>query len=171
MLVISSRHPTIKIHTPQVMNGASEVRPVDSVKDLGVVFDSGMTMDGHISPVCRSVGFYIRNVGKIRRYLTSEACEWVFHALVTCRLDLNNALLMGLRQRLVTRIQRCQNIAARIVTCQKTSHITPILMELHWLPVEFRVQYKVLFMFSALNGPSLGYLAKHAGASRANPLS
>ena len=64
-------------------------------------------------------------------------------------------------QRLVARIQRCQNIAARIVTCQKkTCHITPILMELHWLPVEFRIQYKVLLhVFRPLNGLSPGYLA------------
>ena len=123
------------------MIGASEVLPVDSVKDLGVVFDSGMTMEGHISAVCRSARFHLRNIGKVRRYLTAEACERMVYALVTCRLDLNNAPLVGLPQCLVTRIQRCQNIAARIVTCQKrTRHITPILMELHWLRVEFRIQ-------------------------------
>ena len=53
-LVIGSRRQTIKIHIPQVMIGASEVRPVDSVRDLRVVFDSGMIMEGHISAVCRS---------------------------------------------------------------------------------------------------------------------
>ena len=67
----------------------------------------------------------------------------------------------GLPQRLVARIQRCQNIAARIVTCQKkTCHIKAILTELHWLPVEFRIQYKVLLhVFRALNALSPGYLA------------
>ena len=160
VLVIGSRLQTIKIHIPQVMIGASEVRPVDSVKDLGVVFDSRMIMDGHISAVCRSARFHLRNIGKVRRYLTAAVCETVVHALVTCRLDLNNVLLVGLPQRLVARIQRCQNIAARIVTCQKTCHITPILMELHWLPVEFRIQCKILLhVFRALNGLSPGYLA------------
>ena len=68
---------------------------------------------------------------------------------------------MGSSQHLVTRIQCCQNIAADIVTCQKkTCHITPILMELHWLPVEFRIQYKVLLhVFRVLNSLSPGYLA------------
>ena len=159
--MIGSRLQMIKYHIPQVMIGASEVSPVDSVKDLGVVFDSGMTMEGHISAVCRSAGFYLRNIGKVQRYLTAAACERVVHALVTCRLDLNNALLVGLPQHLVARIQRCQNITALIVTCQKkTCHITPILMELHWLPVEFQIQYKVLLhVFRALNGLSPGYLA------------
>ena len=161
MLVIGSRHQTIKIHIPQVMIGASEVHPVDSVRDLGVVFDSGMIMEGHISAVCSSARFHLRNIGKVRRYLTAEACERVVHVLVTCRLDLNNALLVGLPQRLVTRIQRCQNIVAHIVTCRKrTCHITPILMELHWLPVEFRIQCKVvLHVYRPLNALSPGYLA------------
>ena len=83
------------------------------------------------------------------------------HGLVTCRLELNNVLLVGLPQRLVARIQRCQNIAALIFTCQKrTCHITPILMELRWPPVEFRIQYKVLLhVYRALKGLFPGYLA------------
>ena len=95
------------------------------------------------------------------RYLTAAACERVVHTLMTCRLDLNNALLVGLPQRLIARIQRCQNIAAHIVTCQKkTCHITAILMELHRLPAEFRKQYRVLLHVSrALNSLSSGYLA------------
>ena len=85
----------------------------------------------------------------------------VVHGLVTCRLELSNALLVGLPQRLVARIQLCQNISARIATCQKrTCHITPILMELHWLLVEFRIQYKVLLhVYRVLNSLSPGYLA------------
>ena len=92
---------------------------------------------------------------------TAEACERVVHALVTCRLDLNNALLVGLPQRLVARIQHCQNIATCTVTCwKKTCRITAILKVLHWLPVEFRIQYKVLLhVYCTLNGLSPGYLA------------
>ena len=59
------------------------------------------------------------------------------------RLDLNNTLLVGLPQCLIAKIQRCQNTAAGIVTCQ-TCHITPILRELDRLPVRYRIHYKVL---------------------------
>ena len=75
------------------------------------------------------------------------------HALESCRLDLHNALLLGLSQRPVVKIQRFQNTEAHIFTCQKkTWHITLILRELHWLPVRYRIQYKVpLQVYRALN--------------------
>ncbi len=47
-----------------------------------------------------------------------------------------------------------QNAAARLLTnTRKREHITPILYSLHWLPVSFRVDFKiVLFVFKALSG-------------------
>ncbi len=128
MLVIGSRHHAGKVHVPRVMVGDSAVHPADSVRDLGAIFDSKMTMDAHVTAVCRSARFHLRNIGKVRRYLTVGACERVIHALVTCRLDINNALLVGLPQHLIGKIQRCQNVAARIVICQRRScHITQTL--------------------------------------------
>ena len=102
---------------PHVMVGDSVVRPADSVNYLGAVFDSRMTMEAHVTAVCRSARFHLRNFGKIRCYVTAEACQRLLYALVSCRLDLNNALLVGLLQCLVAKIQRCQNITSRIVTC------------------------------------------------------
>ena len=119
-------------------------------------------MEAHVSAVCRSARFHLRNIGKIRRFLTADACEKVVHALVTCRLDLNNALLSGLPQCLLARVQRCQNVAARIVTCRKqTCHITPVRVprELHWLPVTHRVQFKILLhVYRALNDIAPAYI-------------
>jgi len=161
VLVVGSRCRVAKIKVPHVMVGDSAVHPVDSVRDLGAVFDTEMTMEAHVTAVCRSARFHLRNIGKVRRYLTSDTCQRVIHALVSCRLDINNALLVGLPQRLISKIQRCQNVAARIVACQRQScHITPVLMELHWLPVVYRIQYKVLLhVYRALNGLSPEYLA------------
>ena len=54
----------------------------------------------------------------------------------------------------------CSNSAARIVT--KTAprgHITPVLKELHWLPVDRRIEYKILlYAYKALNGLAPEYL-------------
>jgi len=71
---------------------------------------------------------------------------------VTSRLDYGNALLYGLPASAIQRLQRIQNTAARVVTRRKKhDHITPTLETLHWLPVHYRVQYKILlYVFKAL---------------------
>ena len=51
-------------------------------------------------------------------------------------------------------------MAAKILTLrQKYEHITPILQELHWLPVEHRITYKILLTtHCALNGKAPQYI-------------
>ena len=71
-----------------------------------------------------------------------------------------NALLIGLPNYLIDKLQRVQNCAARIVTgVRKSDHITPILKHLHWLPVKYRIQYKILLLtFKCLSGTAPKYL-------------
>ncbi len=75
-------------------------------------------------------------------------------------MDLNNALLAGMPGDTVAKLQKCQNIAARVVTRTRIrDHITLILMNLHWLPVEQRIQYKPLIqVYKALNGLAPEYI-------------
>ena len=83
------------------------------------------------------------------------------HAFVTCRLDNSNSLLHGLPKHLVQRRQLAQNCAARLIFCgRKHDHVTPLLRELHWLPVEQRIIFKILFFtFKALNNLFPGYIS------------
>ncbi len=61
---------------------------------------------------------------------------------------------MGIEQSALNRLQLVQNAAARLLTgTKKCEHITPVLSALHWLPVRFRIDLKILlFVFKALNG-------------------
>ena len=70
------------------------------------------------------------------------------------RIDFCNSILYGLPDMQINKFQRIQNSAARLVThAQKHDHITPILYELHWLPIKVRVQYKILSLtFLCLQG-------------------
>jgi len=70
--------------------------------------------------------------------------ETVVHAFIASRLDYCNALLYGVSDRLMCRLQSVQNAAARLVTGARwCDHITPILRQLHWLPVRQRVLFKI----------------------------
>jgi hypothetical protein len=119
--------------------------PATHVKNLGVFLDSSLTMEKQINAISRACYQQIRNIGKIRKNITTEACKTLVQATITSRLDYANVLLYGLPKCLLGRLQRVQNSAARLISrSRKHDHITPVLINLHWLPVEFRVQYKVL---------------------------
>ena len=84
------------------------------------------------------------------------------HAFFTSRIDSCNALLFGLPNFLIQRSQYVLNSAARvIVRSRKFDHIAPLLIELHWLPVEQRIIFKIsLFTFKVINSLAPSYLSK-----------
>ena len=80
------------------------------------------------------------SIGKIRKYLDKPTTEKMINSAVTSHLDYCNSLLYGINGYLVSQLQHCQNNAARIVSLRrKYDHITPVLKNLHWLPVEHRI--------------------------------
>ena len=87
--------------------------------------------------------------------------EMVLHAFVTSRIDYGNGLLYGLPDCEITKLQRVQNAAARLLTSScKYDHITPVLQELYWLPVRYRIHFKILLLtFKALNGMVPAYIS------------
>ena len=71
--------------------------------------------------------FSLRNIAKIRKYLTGDSAKCVVHALITSKLDNCNALSYGLPQQLLFKLQSVQNSAARVVTrTRKYDHITRV---------------------------------------------
>ena len=84
------------------------------------------------------------------------------HALVTPRLDHCNSLLYGLPDYLNQRLQYVMNAAAKVITCKrKSDHVTPLLIELHWLPVRQHIVFKILlYTFKALHGATPTYLTE-----------
>ena len=133
--------------------GDCTISPVSSVRNLGIIMDSGLTLVKQVNSISKSCFFQIRKIGQIRRYITKDACRSLVQALVTSRLDYGNGLLHGLPQTIINRLQRVQNTAARLISkTKKRDHITPVLRELHWLPVMYRPRYKILtYVYKALN--------------------
>ena len=118
-----------------------------TVRDIGVFLDSGMDMSAQVSRMCQSAYFQLHNIAKIRHCLTVNACKTIVHALVTSKLDYGNAVLFGINERLINKLQITQNSAARLIMRQRRrDHITPVLIALHWLPIRYRILYKVLVL-------------------------
>ena len=158
-LIISSPRSSVQLDL-NVTIGQSVISPSNSCRNLGVMFDRHVKMNVQISSMCRSIHFHLRNIGSIRSVLTDDALAQLVHALVTSRLDYCNALLYGLPDTQLGRLQRMQNIACRIVSRQpKTRHVSPLMKKLHWLPVDQRIIYKILLLtYKALNDLAPEYL-------------
>ena len=129
-------------------------------KDIGVTLDNSLSMVPHITAVCKSAFFHLRNISKIRGFLNTETTKTLVHAFVTSKVDYCNSLLYGVPKYLLQRLQRVLNCAARIVfKSNKYDHITPLLRELHWLPIQQRIEFKILLItFKALNKQAPTYL-------------
>ena len=116
--------------------GGHRVVPKPSVRNLGVILDSGLTMQAQVAQITKSCYHQIRNIGQIRSSITDDACKTLVHAFVTARLDYANALPYRLPQTTLQRLQRVQNCAARLVSrTRKYDRIMPVLQHLHWLPI------------------------------------
>ena len=131
------------------------------VKNLGVIFDSELNFIPHIKNVTK-IGFYhLKNIARVRPFLSQANTEVLMHAFISCRLDYCNALLSGLPKKSIHNLQLLQNSAARVLTRTRgREHITPVLESLHWLPVCFRIDFKVLLLvFKCLNSLGPSYLS------------
>jgi hypothetical protein len=138
-----------------------EHTPSEAARNLGVFFDEHMTMERQINAVARSCHYQLRSIGRIRRFLNEDACRTIVNATVTSRLDYGNALLYGVPQKHIRKLQLAQNSAARLVGGSKRNdHITPVLFRLHWLPVQYRIRFKMLTLcHKILAGRGPGYLS------------
>ena len=127
--------------------GGNVIKPSKKVRDLGLILDQTLSFDDHISTICQSAHFHIRNIGMIRNLLSFDACATLIHALIGNRLDYCNSLLYNIADAKVERLQKVQNQAARILTrSPRRDHITPVLKQLHWLKVREIIRYKVLIL-------------------------
>ena len=85
--------------------GDCTVYPSDNVRNLGVIFDRNLDMQKHVSNISRICYYHLRNISKIRRFLSDDACRALIQATVVSRLDYANALFYGIRGDLMNQLQ------------------------------------------------------------------
>lgn len=160
VMVIGSRQQIAKVNVNGIKIGNDVVKPVRSLRNLGVIMDENMRMDRHIGKICKTAYYHLRNIRRIRPFLSKDAASTIVHAFVANQLDYCNALLYGLPKYLIDKLQHVQNTAVRVLLeLRKYDHITPSLQQLHWLPVCQRITFKIcLLVFKALHGLAPGYI-------------
>ena len=121
-----------------------------------------------MTAVCKACNFHLYRLSSIRRYITTDAARSVVQALVTSRLDYCNSLLANLTNTQMKRLKSIQHKAACLVTrTPLREHITPVLKQLHWLPVECRITNKLMVMvYKCMNGTAPAYLTVHQHNTR-----
>ncbi len=151
-----------KVSLDSFLVGDSVIPKSDSAVNLGTTWDSELNLKLHVEKTCRSALYHLRNIYKIRKCLSRSDTETLVHAYITSRLDYCNSLLIGLPDYLINDLQMVQNAAARlIVGLRKFDHVTSTLMDLHWLPVKQRIEFKVLLLtYKAVMGQGPEYLSE-----------
>ena len=160
-LLVGIRKQLTKVPIDGVRVGDYNISPSPSVRNLGTWFDPHLDMDVHITKTCSSAFYYLYNIRHIRKkYLSRSSTETLIHAFITSGLDYCNNLLYGLPKYQLSKLQRVMNASARLVYCApKSCHITPLPRELHWLPVCYRIEYKIILLtFKVLHGMAPDYL-------------
>ncbi|KAK2189960.1 hypothetical protein NP493_92g03003 [Ridgeia piscesae] len=142
--------------------GEATITASRCVQCLGVCIDRHLDMKKQVSQTISACSFYLRNINQISRFLPRPTKEHVVNAIITSRLDNCNALLYGTSAINITRLQRIQNTAARLIMrSPRSDSATPLLRELHWLPIVCRVDFKLLvFTYKAMHNDAPVYLCE-----------
>jgi len=118
--------------------------PAKFARNLGVIFDSTLSISDHISSVSKSCFLSIRDLQRIRNTFDFSTARTIATTLIHTKLDFCNSLFLNLPQYQLGRLQLIINSSARAVSkTPKFVHITAVLKSLHWLKIEQRTQHKV----------------------------
>ncbi len=158
-LLVVSVNPSFH-HNFTIQLGSSTITPSKTARNLRVVIDDKLNFTDHITKNARACRFALYNIKKIRPFLSEHATQLLVQALVLSRLDYCNALLAGLPASSIKPLQLIQNAAARFIFNEpKRTHVTPLFINLHWLPIAARIKFKALmFAYRTTSGSAPLYL-------------
>ena len=136
------------------------IKPSTSVRNLGVIIDQNLSLMEQVNAICSSCYGHLKSIIQIIPYLNKSAAHTIVQSLIPSRGDNCNSFLAELPQYLIHKLQKVQNWAARIVlNVKKHDSISVHLHQLHWLPVRFRIKFKInLLVYKSLNQQAPSYL-------------
>ena len=120
-----------------------------------------LSFQQHVSRTCQICYLNLHRISYVHNYLSQDALKTLISAFVLSRIDYCNSLLAGCPKQLIHKLKKVQNNAARLI-CRtpKSDHISPVLHTLHWLPVEQRIEHKLLLLaFKSVDNDGPSYLS------------
>jgi len=161
-LIIGTPQQRSKLTATSLSFQGAQITPSDSTRNLGFIFDKNLSAKQHISSVCKSSYFQIRQLRQVRSSLDTNSAIILANSLVSSKLDYCNSLYYNLPALSLDRLQRVQNALARVVvpSVRRHHHITPTLIKLHWLPIRQRITFKIAAItFKTLQNQPPSYLS------------
>ena len=149
----------MKLHRCLILG--QDTNPSALATYLGVVFDSSLNFRKHISQTCRACFYHIPDLRRIRKSLSLDFAKQIAVALFSSKLDYCNSIFHNMPEADIARLQRVQNCLARVVITKapRFSRSVPILKQLHWLSVKFRIHFKICaIIFRTLKDNQPAYL-------------
>ena len=124
--------------------GEDAIMDKPCIRNLGILVDSELKMVDHVHHIQRVCYMNLRELRSIRKYLTVIATRSLIQAMITSHLDYGNSLLYGISKGLLDKLQKVQNSTARLILgLGKYDHIKKGSKTLHWLPVRYRILFKI----------------------------
>ena len=136
------------------------IKTVDSVSNLGIIFDSKLNFNNHFNQIVKSCNYHLRRLSSIIKYLDKNSAKTLIHAFITSRIDYCNSLFVNLPKKDLKRLQSLLNKAARLIyNLPPFISISPYLYDLHWLPIIARIEFKIcLLVFKTQQSDEPAYL-------------
>ena len=132
----------------------------DDVISLGVLFETKLSMSSFVNKIVNACNSHIRNLWYLASKLSFKMKIQLVHTLIHSRLDYCNSILYGISSKDMARLQKAQNSAVRFIFGRgKRSHVTKLLMKVHFLPVRYRILFKIaLLVYKCINNNAPLYL-------------
>ena len=145
-----------------MLSDGTYVKISQEVNNLGVLMDNHLTYSAHISSTISQGYHLIRNVSTIRKYLSIHHLKSLVNSIVISKVDHCNSLFYGITSYNIDRLQKLQNSCARLIYgISRRDHISGVLRELHWLPSDARIYFKILcYVYKCLNNLAPVYLTE-----------
>ena len=159
-LVLSSRYNRKFLNLDSIDLGTDIVSRSECARNLGFIIDSTLAFEQQILDVRKKCFYYLNWIKSVRPFLSDYAAKTIVHALVINRLDYCNSLYYGLPKKFIKQLQSIMNFAARVITnISREESVTIACKNLHWLPIEHRIRFKLCVMvFKCLHGQGPSYL-------------
>ena len=133
----------------------------EHAKNLGVYISNDLSMKCHVTNLCKAIYLEIRRLKHMSTYVDENSLKTLAASFILSRFDYCNSLFKNINKDLLNKLQKLQNFAAKVILKKSIrDHVTPCLITLHWLPVQYRIDFKIaVLVYKCLNNLAPSYLS------------